>query len=254
MYDLENYAIYKRKVEAVIKKGKKETGNRVSDMLLYEIKFEPDANTGETVSISEDKAWETAFILFTVMLKRYFNLHRVPIELISYGRRYQDKSFFDTVGEFLDFIPVLVPADEQNPGTMVEYTRERVTAASKHGINFISLLHNPVLKEKWGEDVNVMAIGRSELSNLQVLFNFEGKYSEKERHLFKRVSPGKSRKKPARDSGRWIRTEAFYTSTSISLRIRSTIEPDMSKFKKILDEVKEQVCFGGGSGDLKIGK
>jgi hypothetical protein len=142
----------------------------------------------------------------------------------------------------LDFIPVLVTVDEENPGKMVEYAHRRVKTAAKHGINFVNLYFNPVLREKWKKTVQLIFPESIDPSDMMILFNFQGKFEEKERAVFRQLHPGEENP----DRGKRGKEEkicsfmcnASYTSTSISLSVSSTIEPDVTKFKKILDDLR----------------
>ncbi|HLP47504.1 MAG TPA: hypothetical protein VK469_16265, partial [Candidatus Kapabacteria bacterium] len=79
---------------------------------------------------------------------------------------------FDTVGEFLDFVPVPVHVDEENPTAMVEDAGKKLDKAALHHINFMSFLYDRRLKEMWPETSRLMAPERLDADDVMILFNF----------------------------------------------------------------------------------
>jgi len=222
LYHLEEYHYYKEKCEEIFKA--KRRGNFTH--FIYDVEF--------SGSIREENAWELLYTLFTLTLKRYFGLAKIPLTIVSYGRRYQQGDYFETVGEFLDLIPVLAQTDEENPFARVEDVRKLVEAASKYNINFLSLMHDNVLGEEWKAAVNfIIPTGNSQgINNFIAVFNFEGKVSEEE--TVQTFQAGFGETLVPGISG--ILCDAAYDSNRMYLLVTTPFEKDRETLKKILDE------------------
>jgi hypothetical protein len=163
MFDLEEYNEYSMKYENMI--NEKKTSKVES--FNYTVKFK-EAINAETV-------WNLSFVFWNLYLKRYFGLQKVPIRLLYHGRHYQQSYFFDTIGDFLDLIPVLVEVNEEEPINMINNAREKVERATKHNINFMSLMQDTRVKQRWMRTTNLITPGQGKRGDGLIIFNFEEK-------------------------------------------------------------------------------
>ncbi|HLP57818.1 MAG TPA: amino acid adenylation domain-containing protein [Candidatus Deferrimicrobium sp.] len=199
----------KKKFETIFSQG--DTGR--INLFYYELGFPGN--------IQEEKAWELAFVVFNILLKKYFGLSTIPIKIVSYGRRYGGIDFFDTVGEFLDFVPVPVHVDEENPTAMVEDAGKKLDKAALHHINFMSFLYDRRLKEMWPETSRLMAPERLDADDVMILFNFSGKSSEEEMNRWKQQYRGAVGKESKICS---LQAEIYYTHRAVYFYISSTLD------------------------------
>ena len=169
IYNLKEYRDWCRKVETII--NAKE--NDKLDTFNYTIRFQEIMNA--------EKIWNLSFIICNIYLKRYLEIGKIPMKLVFHGRHYQKNSFFNTVGEFIDFIPVLVEVDEENPLNMIAGVREKIDTSSKHNINFLTLMMDKELRNKWKRAANFLIPPDSKRKNdLGLVFNYNERKSEEE--------------------------------------------------------------------------
>jgi hypothetical protein len=145
------------------------------------------------------------------------------------------------VGEFIDLIPVLVTVDENNPRKMIEYAEEKLEIASKHNINFTSLMMYSALQNNWKQTIqNVVP---KTISEQMLLFNFRGKRSEKEFEISSQIRQTPESHGSERIEARMasMMCEVFYTSDTIHFYISSAFKSEMGQIEELLTKISEQV-------------
>ncbi|WP_258042492.1 non-ribosomal peptide synthetase [Paenibacillus sp. UNC499MF] len=102
---------------------------------MHEMNFEGQAVEAELSVLM----WQTALDLAQQVFSRYFGLKEVPVWLTNYGRNYAGSHYYDTVGEFIDQIPILLDGtfDEEEKGV-----QNLLQKASTHNLNFFNLIYN----------------------------------------------------------------------------------------------------------------
>jgi hypothetical protein len=206
LFDLKEYHRYKRKVETIIREKEADDVRRFD----FEMKFQE--------KMSEEKVWELSFYIYNLFLKRLFGLSRIPLKIVSYGRRYRENNYFDTVGEFIDLIPVLVNVDDDNPINLAEAVRRQVDISSKHNINFMSLLLDQSLQKDWKEAVRCIGAEQLDPNDFMVVFNFVGKITEEVNQQVKqlRIRPNEGRLSS-------LFCEVYYTSYSLIFSLSTSM-------------------------------
>jgi amino acid adenylation domain-containing protein len=218
MFELKEFSESLRKFETISREKQTDNINR----LYYELAF-PEGITAENV-------WEVSFFVFNLFLKRYLGLSEIPVRIVSYGRRYGQKDFFDTVGEFIDLIPVLVHMDEESPTGMFTGAGKKLENASTYNINFMSLMYEQSLKEKWKRAKDFITPGPLVPDDTMILFNFVGKAAEERVNQLKqsyRGTAGKEKKICTFSS------EIYYTSNSLYFFISTSLAVDADTFARM---------------------
>jgi hypothetical protein len=225
MFELEEFCESKRKFETIIQEKDRDQTNR----FFYELGF-PGGITGEN-------AWKLAFFAFNLFLKRSFGSPGVPVKIVSYGRRYGQSDFFDTVGAFLDIVPVLVQVNEKNPANMIENALDKINKAAKHNINFMSLMYGQSLKEKWKTAIDFIIPEQLPVNDMLILFNFVGKTTEEEMQALKQHSTNTAKKVSKISS---FHAEVYYTSRALYFIISTSldIEDTFAGIKISAEELK----------------
>ena len=85
----------------------------------------------------DDATWEITLTLLAYALARFLEQDAVPLKIVYQGRQYQDLSYFDTLGLFIDVLPLLVMVDHDNPSAMIEGLRRKIHL--KRSVTFISM-------------------------------------------------------------------------------------------------------------------
>ncbi|WDZ63753.1 non-ribosomal peptide synthase/polyketide synthase [Paenibacillus polymyxa] len=125
--------------------------------------------------------WDLAIRLANRFFRRYLQVDEVPVLLINYGRAYEDKQYFDIIGEFIDQIPVLLTnADEQG-----DEIRKTIQLAVSHNLNFLNLIYNDEMASLYPQSNRYL---KHSLNKLPIVFNYLGEASETYQ-LFKNILP-----------------------------------------------------------------
>ncbi|WP_143315726.1 condensation domain-containing protein [Clostridium sp. HBUAS56017] len=115
--------------------------------------------------------------------KKHFGISKVPIYMIGYGRKYKEKTYFNTIGEFIDLIPILGYEDDKDNRGVMEKAKDKVNISSKHGINFFNFLFG---KESL-ENKKVQYLMKNHSLEKSIIFNFQGKFKKDEDEFMKNL-------------------------------------------------------------------
>lgn len=151
-----------------------------SDKSTY-VKFEFEFGNDE--ELSDDNAWQVAFEVFNSFIQEYIGINALPIMIYYYGRNYEEKGYFNTIGEFIDMIPVFIRGNLTSD-EMVEKTQEAIAFSEKHNINFSNLSLNKSQQLRTPEICDFVNERNEKVS---MVFNFQGKFEEKEMNLFEEI-------------------------------------------------------------------
>lgn len=125
-----------------------------------------------------NRIWDRSFEIFAGFCKDYFGIHKTPLWVVNYGRHYEDKTYFDTVGEFIDILPIL--ADECKYGSgdgVAGYIQGKIKKACMYNVNFLYLLLEEKSKDLYPKTVEFI---RKYIEQPLILFNFQGEFDEKD--------------------------------------------------------------------------
>ncbi|MFK4302177.1 amino acid adenylation domain-containing protein [Paenibacillus sp. RC254] len=125
-----------------------------------------------SVSIpAENPSLEFALSVFTRGLQIYLGMDQLPLLFLYDGRRYDEATYYNTVGEFIDFVPMLMDM-KQNPDEMLLSVRSRLDLLKRHTINFMNLLTGPAYKNRWERARTLVQFGK-QYEQLDVfMFNY----------------------------------------------------------------------------------
>lgn len=130
--------------------------------------------------VSQTDIWWYAFDFTARIVGDYIGKETIPFAMVNYGRSYQEFDFYNTVGEFLDIIPIVYEKEQNN-------VVEDVTWLCKHySVNFVTLLGNTSLKQKY--PIVHKLLGEYYYNNLGtlnfILYNFQGFVEREEKDAF----------------------------------------------------------------------
>ncbi len=141
--NLREYAHYKRELEKIVLK------KRRSKIQVTYLKYFIDIPR----HYNEKDVWALSFTMFTLFVKRYLGFDKVPMKIMHHGRRFQNESYFSTIGLLLDVIPLIVPVDETNLLKIPSYAYQTLEYVAKNGINFYRCYQEILmflLNKSWG--------------------------------------------------------------------------------------------------------
>ncbi|MED1913794.1 non-ribosomal peptide synthase/polyketide synthase [Bacillus thuringiensis] len=147
----------------------------VSTDLSFEL-----ANKGEPIETKQ--IWDMSLRLANRFFRRYLQITEVPILLLNYGRKYEEKQYFDTVGEFIDLIPVLLTDSSEQ----IQDIQEKLNLSVSHNLNFLNLIYNNEMTLSYPMSSKYL---KQVLEKMPIVFNYLGESSDKVQ-LFKDVDPG----------------------------------------------------------------
>lgn len=136
---------------------------------IFEIPFDKEIEPEQT-----DEMWNMAFNVVVGFMKEHLEIKSIPVTLFNYGRSYNGKSYFNTVGNFLDFIPIVIESDQYQVEDIGSLIKEKLHIASKHNINFNTLLFDDALSKEYSKihDMLVSSL------NSMITVNFHGLVSD----------------------------------------------------------------------------
>lgn len=147
------------------------------------LKFEIRTKSGQTV-FDSDNAWQIAFNLLTRFMKAYLDHDELPVSVFYYGRNYEETKYFNTVGEFIDLIPMLVNTKDQTAAETADFIQSRIHLAERHNVNFSNFAVDAKAQRRFPE---VCGFVRSMQAQGSVIFNFQGKLEDQEMDAFERL-------------------------------------------------------------------
>ena len=210
-----NLARYKeslREAEQVILKK--------SDDTLTEYLFKTDYSD---LGIEEKSVFEYVLQTVVSLCSHIFNLRNIPLKFVYFARDYENRNFYNTVGEFIDIIPVSLETG-QPANAYAACVEKYMDFIRKHNINITSLVNNHSLKEKWKEIImHILPEKISPLDNM-ILFNFHGKQAERTKmgYLYEIVEAIKEQRKE-KEKHASFSIDSYFDDKSVYFSIVTTL-------------------------------
>ncbi|MCR4760489.1 MAG: amino acid adenylation domain-containing protein [Oscillospiraceae bacterium] len=130
---------------------------------------------------SDADAWDTAYTTTEKILAAYYGLPSVPMVIVHYGRQYQEQSYFDCIGEFLDLVPLT--ADDKGHDTE-QLLESKLQYLRAHNISVSHLLFGKQDTEYAAAAEPLRAFVHENGKFDMMMFNFQGRISEEELQMF----------------------------------------------------------------------
>ncbi|MVO98369.1 non-ribosomal peptide synthase/polyketide synthase [Paenibacillus lutrae] len=122
--------------------------------------------------VEAGQMWNLSLQLAARFFRSYLQMTEIPILLTNYGRKYEEKQYFDTVGEFIDHIPVLL-TDERD---LSQDIQKKLNLAVSRNLNFLNLIYNDEMTSSYPLSKQYM---KQSLQQLPIVFNYLGESSDK---------------------------------------------------------------------------
>ncbi len=165
-FDLRRYDRAKRSVEARILARRQLGIKRMRyalDLDRYRLSDEDEATADLTL------------LVLSCTLARFLEQDDVPLKMIYQGRQYQDFSYFDTLGLFIDVLPLMVDVDRSNPQRMIEGIKRKIRLVNRHNVSFMNMLLNLRLATRWWSVLSLISPGKLPKRDPMILLNYVGK-------------------------------------------------------------------------------
>lgn len=172
--------------------------------------------------------WWYAFDFVSDILRDYTNTEVIPFAVLEYARSYQGKDFYNSVGEFLDIVPII---SEKGNRTSVETA---IQLCKDHSINYLALLGEERFSKdypKLNQLLRKYYFNDKQYCNF-ILYNFQGFVKAEEKQAF---SHNNTENSLARMS-----VTLNYDSDHLYIEIEDVIGIDEKKFRTIVEKRSEQ--------------
>jgi acyl carrier protein len=186
------------------------------------------------------KPLEISLRIYVSLCKVFFGVEKVPLLFFTFGRKYQDKEFFDTVGEFTDLVPILVNSNEN----ILAKIEEKIAFASKHNINFITTLMNEEMSVKWKKVTGLLSPDGIGYDRNLLRFNFTGKTADIESDRLKENSKNMEIKEhPPIDDVELdgVTVMASYNNERLKIEVGFNMEVDQAEFRESIRVITRQM-------------
>jgi hypothetical protein len=195
----------------------------------------------------KERSFQLSYLIVNAFLGRFLRMERLPLKILYNGRSYADRLFLDTVGEFIDFVPVLVDL-KRGPAAMLEDASARIRFASRHNVNFMSLFMDDGLRRRWSRVYECLRPDLINWNDMTVVFNFLGigepleidrfvDLYERARHSPQEIVPDISS----------FYCEVLCTSEDLYLFFQIKREEDEEALRRMLGEATEEAREGIGT-------
>ncbi len=114
-----------------------------------------------------------ALSVYTKGLQTYLATNRLPLLFLYDGRRYEEASYYNTIGEFIDFVPLLIDPT-LNQDEMIHSVRTRLDLLKDHNLNFMHLLTDPACRDSWDRTKELVQFGEQYEHLDLFMFNYLG--------------------------------------------------------------------------------
>ena len=226
LFDLQRYHTAKLKVEDQI------VANRQSN--IGKLKFELDLDQYH-LSDDDEATWELTLLVLSCTLSRFLQLDDVPLKIVYQGRKYQDLSYFDTLGLFVDVLPLLVRVDRNDLAGMIESIKRKVRFVNRYNVSFMNMLLNLSMRFKWWDVLAPVGPKKLPHRDPMILLNYAGKAEAEYQKVidFATRQMEKSEKK--------LDYASFYTIVTVVERkivfdVFCSFAPDMGYLRQLFEE------------------
>jgi amino acid adenylation domain-containing protein/non-ribosomal peptide synthase protein (TIGR01720 family) len=139
-------------------------------------------NTAISLELSKDiyeqikeNAWEVSLNIFQIILESSFDMEKVPFVMMYQDRKDKVNNYYNTVGEFLDVLPLVIKKGEKFDLTKVH---NFINLACEKNINFSTLLENKDFEKQYKSISK--ALKGTYTNAIQVpIFNYSAIYDSK---------------------------------------------------------------------------
>ncbi|WP_283657103.1 condensation domain-containing protein [Paenibacillus sp. RC343] len=118
-----------------------------------------------SISMQNDSVnlWEISLQMAFRFFSIYFQKSEIPLWLTQYGRQYGDRNYFESVGEYIDHIPVLLHKEEMPSYHAV--IKKQLSVAANHHLNFFNLIFNEEMEPIYPQASSMLKKGTWTITN-----------------------------------------------------------------------------------------
>ncbi|NEW07889.1 amino acid adenylation domain-containing protein [Paenibacillus sp. SYP-B3998] len=123
--------------------------------------------------------WQLAFSSFAGLCERYFELNQAPIWVANYGRSFKGERYFDVIGEFVDYVPILAK-NWTDPSALEQKVKHKLQLAAEHNISFANLTYHTAMEQFYPRSARHL---QQAMDAMPIVFNYLGELRSEHRVL-----------------------------------------------------------------------
>ncbi|UCH96927.1 MAG: non-ribosomal peptide synthetase, partial [Candidatus Aminicenantes bacterium] len=194
----------------------------------------------------DKKPLEISLKIYALLCKALFGIEKVPLLFFNFGRKYEDKTFFSTVGEFIDLLPMVVNTNnsDNNIHNITAKIEEKIAFASKHNINFMTTVMNEEVSRKWTRVTRRLTPDGVGYDKNLLRFNFIGKTDNIELKREKGSEENKKKRESVQRYDVELEGATFWSSYNkdrLKIAVGMNMEIDREEFCERLKLITRQV-------------
>ncbi|WP_260989962.1 phosphopantetheine-binding protein, partial [Paenibacillus xylanexedens] len=121
----------------------------------------------------KEHSLELALSVYTKGLQLYLETDHFPLLFLYDGRRYEGSTYYNTIGEFIDFVPLFIDAG-WTPNKTMRSVRARLDLLKDKTLNFMHLLVDPTCRYNWSNIKRFVQFGEQYEYLDLFMFNYLG--------------------------------------------------------------------------------
>ncbi|TKH41704.1 hypothetical protein C1I60_20515 [Paenibacillus terrae] len=186
-----------------------------------------------SISMQNDSVnfWDISLQMAFQFFGIYFRKSEIPLWLTQYGRQYGDRNYFESVGEYIDHIPVLLHKEEMPSYHAV--IKKQLSVAANHHLNFFNLIFNEEMEPIYPQASSMLKKG---LGQLPIVFNYLGEMQEASKML-----STLNRSTTLVDGEEVIFFEAAHTGAVLQIFLRLPYEEKHEDIYRILQAANDKI-------------
>lgn len=200
---------------------------------LFHLQYQVDLNDCN-VQDDDQATFELTVALVSFVVGEYFKVNQVPMKLIYQGRKYHDVSFFDTLGLFVDILPLLIHTD-RDKDTLIQGINEKINLLNRYNVNFMNMVVNLANILKWRDVVSLTTPKKLAQKDPMLLLNYAGKSGKDYRKIID-FATSQMLSDPTKLDYASFYVIATSDDDHLILDFLCNFEPQMEKFKTLLDK------------------
>lgn len=181
-----------------------------------------------------NRPWQISFALLNAFCRSYLGVTKIPIRMVSNGRRMENNSYYNCVGDFADHVPMLIDNEGMDPVALATYVQDKINLAARCNINFADLLFDEKIRREYE---TVYPLVNEQLFHSPVLFNYQGKFKEEEIETFNNllIKNNFDQYKKMIWERRWVAFFVKYSDEAMNMIIALPYKEDEEKLREFVN-------------------
>jgi hypothetical protein len=116
---------------------------------------------------------EVSIFISAIMCSKIFHVNKIPITLLYGNRKYQTLNYYDTIGFFQDFVPLLIELESVDYKFNKNHINNCLNFLSTNNINILYLIFNRFNDKDWQYLISLINLEKMITSEPLITLNIE---------------------------------------------------------------------------------